>query len=238
MKKPLLLLPLILLITAYQSKPGNSLIRIKEVDNLKTGSSATYIYDEQGRVLTMKSSLGATVQYQYIGNLAIKQFSGAGNFNAQTDTFELDKNGVAQFDRQGAPGGLSGQAKFKYDENGYRVETKQFYNGVVVAKYTNNMAGGNISRYTYTDDKNISKVVLYFYYPDKANTIGDNNLGMTYQGKDSKNLMKESIALDEKGDTASIMFYHYKFDNQGRVTHRVVRQKNGALQDSTGYTYY
>ncbi len=239
MKKAFLLLPLILLIAAFQSKPGNSLIRIKQVDNLKTGSSASYTYDEQGRILTSKSSKGPGAQYQYTSNVAIKQLSAAGNIGAQTDTFRLNSNGWVEMEADNYEGKTQSLSKYKYDVGGFMVEARQFINGSLAGTASYVIVKGNRTDYTYIDEKKeVLSKVHYTYYNDKINTIGEENMGMLFHGRDSKNLFKESIGLNAKGDTVSINFYSYKFDNQGRVTQRVLRQKNGALQDSTGYVYY
>lgn len=239
MMKSTLLIPVILLLTAFQSQPGNSLIRIKEIDNLKTGSSVSYTYDEQGRILTSKSSKGHSLQYRYVSNLVIRQSYDGPNQGVQIDTLQLNSNGWADMGTSFFNGKSQSRNKCKFDENGFMVEEKQYRNDICIGTSINIILNGNKIAYTYLDEKKaVLSKVTYTYYPDKLNTIGDENAGMLFHGHDSKNLMKQSIALDEKGDTTSIVFYSYKFDSQGRVIQKVLRQKNGALQDSTGYIYY
>lgn len=81
--------------------------------------------------------------------------------------------------------------------------------------------------------------VLYNeFYADKLNMPLNIHYGNTSADKHSKNLIKRTVQLSEKGDTMDIYSYRYTFDNKGRVLTIVEHTQTGTEYDSTSYSYY
>lgn len=101
------------------------------------------------------------------------------------------------------------------------------------SKESKNSASANSTKYpqsillphTYSLDLGIRKptatksasisTTTYQYYTDKANTMGVENMGVEFLGKQSQNLIKS----ETKNGTAKN--YTYEFDSKGRVTKKI-----------------
>ncbi len=78
----------------------------------------------------------------------------------------------------------------------------------------------------------------YEYFNDKLNMPDAENLGYKKSNDFSKNLLKITVQLSDKGDTLDIHNYFYRFDDKNRVISVVQINRKANEYDSTAYTYY
>jgi len=74
---------------------------------------------------------------------------------------------------------------------------------------------------------NYTLITEFQFYKDKINTITDKNMGLSFMGKQNKNLIKLDIItsaaspeLEETYDTDSVT-YTYEYDHRGRITQQI-----------------
>jgi hypothetical protein len=75
------------------------------------------------------------------------------------------------------------------------------------------------------------------YYTDKQNTIGDENNGIAFLGKQNNNLYKTIIYNEGSYYPPDSAHYWYKFDSRNRVIMRYLSSTLALYVDSTRYTY-
>lgn len=174
-----------------------ALIKTERYTELGTQTllTANYTYDDQKRVLQKVVTGG-----WYHVEVTVFTYSGntvtavyTGNSMTDTTAYTLDGQGY------GVP----------VDAEGHPIEAGDVWeNGNLVSAQVQ-VGGGATTTYTYT-------------YSDKINTIGNENRGLFFLGKLSKNL---ASAVTYYGNTYPV---EYTFDDQNRVI-----ESNGVT-----YTYY
>jgi len=159
-------------------------------------------------------------QYNYVGNNLIickKYMYNNLNLNISIDSMTLNGNGFCILDRQnsGEGNGFS-LTNYKYNSDGYRIEfdhSDSFFNPFVgtinTIKYI--ISGKNTIIDTIKRNDNSIDIERYEYYTDKTNTIGNENNGKTFMGKQDINLIKIYISNSDS------VIYNYEFDKKGRV---------------------
>ena len=230
-----------LLAMAFQSsvKPDPK-PKIKKTINLKTGSSAEYVYNTDGSIASITNSKGTRTTYKYVGNMVVKELhtpvvTGSSNI----DTFLLNKSGLEE-SVINYQNGLRFDTKREYDEQRHLIRIFVAGDGLNQMHDLNSFFfnGGNEVKNIFWDDhKKPLQTDTYTYYTDKRNTIGNDNMGMSFLGAQSKNAIKEDKGITYDRDTF-IVTYNYQFDERDRISLKVSRNKKGVLMDSTAYTYY
>ena len=111
---------------------------------------------------------------------------------------------------------------YVYDENGYLKQVQRYGSFARITEYV--VSDQNIHR---IKDPHIE------YYYDKTNTLGLNNYGISFFGKDSKNLYKRG----GPPEWHDFEYHEYEFDAKGRPVKDIqTYQEAGQLNMST-YTY-
>jgi len=181
-------------------------------------TTSTYIYDSQGRVSSI-----STV-YLPAGVTTLTTFTYNNNQIIETREssiyiYTLNSSGYVTLRFDSAYGAsYSSTVAYTYDASGHRLS----------AALANSTSGVYFTRYYGWDGDNMTTSTengsyTYTYLTDKANTIGNANVGMSFYGKDSKNLINTSV------NSGSTTTYFYDYDSQNRVI-----RVNG--KDT--YTYY
>lgn len=181
-------------------------VRIKTMTRFNATDSSTktysYTYDSQGRVETYKSPGPGTQTYTYYSDRIIT----TGNY--LLETYFLNNYGFVD-SLQIAVGSNIGYAYWpSSDAEGQR--TGEIWS-----------AGNLVSRGQQS----------FTYLTDKMNTIGYQNEGKVFMGKDSKNLI--SVATIGNVD----IIHTYQFDAQNRVSQDQYRDQYGN-DITTNYIYY
>ena len=195
-----------------------SAFRIKTV-TYADGSVFAYSYDNRGRITNLaitSAGLGnSTQQYTYGTNSVTQTLQGG-----FTENYTLNSNGYAtsQVSKDNTGATIASWA-YTYDSEGHVLTSA--YTGGGGGTVTNTWTNGNL-----TSDNNFGGQT-YTYLLAKDNTIGNENNGMNFFGKDSKNLRNSSTS---GGGTTT---FTYEYDSQNRVT----KQMDGS-PGAIIYTYY
>jgi len=231
MKNTIFLFILLFAFVGFQTVPKKTPV-IKDILNQKTKSKVSYTYTSDKKVLSQHSSDGYINTYEYdSGKSVMKKI----NNSSAIDTFILNKNGLAELEI----GHAFDISQFEYNGNEFLIQQKTFIHGELAGIWKWAIANDNIVSNTYVNNKGIlQNTILYTYYPNSSNTISNKNMGMSFWGRGSKNLIKETISLSPKGDTLARLIYKYNFDATGSVATKVTYNKSGALTDSISYFYY
>lgn len=178
---------------------GASLIRITTIQ-----------YDTQGRLIKMELTNWRDETYHYGQDIIIREASFLNSEDTEfIDTLQLNNDGLVIFDpRDGS--------NYEYTSEGYRQ--RQFAS---FGDYSSTISNGNTTLTTNRDwvSQNIISTNEYTFLPDKLNTIGSENVGITFYGKQDKNLLYEDTFTYLYGGRhdQTIHHYSYEFDDKNRV---------------------
>lgn len=129
----------------------------------------------------------------------------------------------------------------EYDSSGYLIQRKEFGLTAMPVTYSFQVLDGNTVKTIQTINDPTEDRIFYTMYftfiPNSVNTIGVENKGLYFHGKQDKNLVKEyhtDIVYRDPADYTDS--YLYEYDAKKRVTKRI--SKNNAVRIYEAYTYY
>jgi len=193
--------------------------------------SVNYEYDATGKVMKAYFDDISYTKYTYTsGKINIDTHYPDPAYN-RSSSVRVNSKGLATSQQYGDI-----LYTFKYDSIGYHVVTNFNYDTVYYAK----IVDGNtiLKKEIHLSSNKINVTWEYEFLPNK-NTIGDQNIGIIYRGKQDNNLpSKETEVIREYNSVREIIKeYTYEFDSQNRVTKRSTI-RNGNLYITEYYTYY
>lgn len=195
----------------------------------------SYEYDSLGRCSKTSFGLQPSVvasyeTYRYSDNLVIvnRFYNGADTIIA--DTLHLNKQGLV------SRSSLNNETR-EYDRNGYLVQSKTANNVTTLLLITCQVSNGNLVKLIQTELSADQKITTstYDHIPNSVNTIGHENKGMAFYGKQDKNLVRE-VQKDFSQYPSETTSYEYEYDAQNRVTQKTYISPG--LHMSETYTYY
>jgi hypothetical protein len=204
----------------------------------------SYRYDKQGRIVELVNGDWVRVDYSYTRDSLFYKTTEIATNAVQKVAAKLDPNGMLA--------AQEGTVR-KYDDDGRPVEELSLPNSngwQKRYKYYYNSATGLLDSTRQTESKLLQtrwlQTTVYTYYPDQNNTIGNENRGMGFMGKNSPRPVKISEiwrpkSVDPFREITNIMKLQYGYDEQGRIVvedHTEDRADNTVVQWRTVYTYY
>lgn len=207
--------------------------RIKEILTVENGvnTRSEYFYDELGRIIHQKDSgtYLREVFWEYTGGKVLLLSGDSTVF----ETLILNSSGYAESNWVTLP---SSYYHWEYDSSGFMVEQSS----------SAPQAGTTTYQYIY-HCRNIVSVVKFWswfgsppttdpeviyaldYYGDQRNTIGNENTGIGYFGKQNNCLVKWNIAYQGKEiDTVGV--YTYEFDSLNRVATETIKKAGAVIR--------
>lgn len=205
-----------------------SIPKIKTITRTTATSTTihTYHYDGLGRISKLTGSDKVSVQYVYQKDRIIRIDS----LQQQTDTLLLNDKGLVV----SAPNYWITR---EYNPDGYLVKLifsnpqGQFE---ITSEYK--VTDGNISTYEVWAFQKLSDSYDYLYLPNSTNTIGNENKGTNFYGKQDKNLVSSFTAMTHSTGDWLVVNYRYELDAQNRVVKRYTISPTGDVYEA--YTYY
>jgi hypothetical protein len=128
-----------------------------------------------------------------------------------------------------------------YNNEGFLIEEKHYSrdpnNRLLYRTHKYEIINENVTK-EWEVDINGKEYLLteYEYHLDKLNTAGNENLGMTWQERSNKNLIKKSTHFS--GNDKYDINYDYTFDSQNRVTQVRYNSSGGPYWLVGEYTYW
>jgi hypothetical protein len=193
------------------SKPD---LLIKEIVIIKNGDTtqSTYYYDGLKSILRRNDDgkYSFTVIWKYTKDTIylLRQDSSVQSY------FNIDSSGYAR-----TPS--IGHVEWEYDENGYLIKQKEYWSNLGTKNDTYGYTCWNNDEITsegtdVSGNKIGGGVTSISYYIDKVNTVGNENIGIYYFGKQNNCLIKSSIVTFQ-GNADTLTSYEYELDSLGRV---------------------
>lgn len=212
---------------------------IKSVTNSGSGVTTSYTYDGNGRATEISNSNGSKTTITYAGDTVTEVYTEAGNVVWAKGILLSNGLAVSSVTTNGN-GAVTGFTEYTFDSNGYLVLQVNYDSAY---QYTNrqqyNMGDGDMQSWFNRDTLVLENNFEYYYghhYIEQKNTIGKNNYGITYYGKDSQRLIKTSTRYNYH--IGNLRYNHgFAFDEYNRVTLEKVYDHNGVLKYTNTYTY-
>lgn len=194
-------------------------------------STFTYEYNMDGKLTKLVHSKAGQEDYVqlYVYSAGRVEYLLPSASDTIRSTYFLNSQGLA--DSSVSEFGES-VTRFSYDANGYLIRGVRSNMGHDFLAATYSIAGGNLV--SIANDPPVNYTETYTY-TDKVNTIGNENTGQGWMGKQSVNLMATQHIEPSNYNSS----FTYEFDSLGRVSSYV--QVSGSGSSSvTKYTitYY
>jgi hypothetical protein len=131
-----------------------------------------------------------------------------------------------------------------YDTKGFLIESQRYSTNDLTKLWGSHkyeILNNNVVKEWEVSNLKDYALMTYTYYEDKKNTIGNENFGMTWEGRSSENLVKTAGYYDNSQVPAIISYtanYEYDFDTSNRVIRKKERRPNGTLYVVAEYTYW
>jgi YD repeat-containing protein len=233
---------------------------VKTKTDINLGATITYSYDAQGKIDSSRISTASACRYGYLySDDSITYY-----FSCYPSSSGINYVYLLNMDKLVARKVEHGTVvEYQYDANGYTAVVNHNPGDEFSSVDSITVVDGNpteiISISTFDRMPHDGSVTVYREqtintYNAQINTIGNENFGMAYLGKSSKNLLVSSVTTtlskticDGSGCSADPFTnsysytYTYEYDDQGRVSKRTeLYSLNGSPPSTTtyAYTYY
>jgi hypothetical protein len=230
----------LLIFTAFKNKSTRAEARIKKtVSFLRPQDSTAYTYTSSGKILTYNGYWSQMWQtFEYTVNKVIERGEGTIKSHPYTNIFYLNKQQKADSMIRIANGDTF-CFYFRYNKAGFRIEELSGCKAKVTER-KRIIEDGNVVKQIFFENGTETEVGYFEYYQDKSNQptmFGEEQLGFTFRGRDSKNLLKKIVLVRGDNDTVLVNTPSYHFDAKGRISVVAIYGKSGALADSVFYGY-
>jgi YD repeat-containing protein len=244
MKKFYLLAVIVLLISSCKKEkdnatPNSDTAVVKSISQTPGGLNTTFSYDSEGRLSTIRSSNGSGTNITYNGDTVIESMMNDSGYVYSIKTVFLNSSGIATSSLlRDTFGGILTYSQYLYDSANFKREEMNYdvYNNLVARK-TWDIGANNVYYYTSTDSlvyQNNAQIG-YSYSYEKENTVGNDNMGLKYYGKSSKNIEK---TMHKTGVTGNVRYtFQYTFDNSGRISTKAAYNHLNELVYTNSYSY-
>lgn len=182
----------------------------------------SFEYDHSGKLIKKSYSGGDWISYSYEDGTVIEKTFTSQWPTTRTDTILLNNKGLA-ISRD------HGTSTMEYDLDGYLIKknnlTGERYSFLYKIKNGNRVEGSMIADNNYLT---LSVMQTNTFLPNSTNTTGNENMGITFLGKQDRELISNIEYIQ-----GSPLHLEYEFDSKNRVS-------NCKLSDGTSrvYTYY
>lgn len=192
--------------------------------NDSISSKKSYEYDQQGRQVGSSTS-NTTEKYVYEPGKVLMEIYWAQTNKTVNYTLVLNSRGLLEY-QEGS------SESFEYDAQGYLTQT------ISGATFKSTIEEGNLVRYETWSSENgtpvLTSVVTRTFFKDKPNTIGKENTGLPFFGKQDRNPVKRETYYNPKLELETYITYEYEYDAQNRI---IKRSQSNIPNFYNRYTY-
>lgn len=216
--------------------PGNNetppIPKIKEITSYADDieyNKKTFEYDRQGRLVYTINTAGTTETYTYTPGKAVKKIYFPHDKSTKLYTYVLNDKGLAVYEEET-------KERFEYDEHGYRIKAISSFTRISTIEEGNTVQTADWS--TLEGAPELFSVTDNQYLHDQPNTIGDENMGITFLGRQNKNPLRWVMRTDYRNgkvstEWGSITFW-YEYDDHMRIVKSSNSHSHGPI---IRYTY-
>lgn len=200
--------------------PGNHEIpppipRIKEITRYANDieyDKTTFEYDQQGRLLNTINTAGSKTTYTYEPGKVFKKIYIPTDSSTTLYTYVLNDKGIAVYEEKT-------REHFEYDEQGYRIKSISNLTQISTIEDGNTVKTANWV--TYESIPELISVTEMDYLHDKPNTIGDENMGITFLGRQNRNPLAGVERFDFRDGKITqewgLITFRYEYDASNRI---------------------
>lgn len=217
-----------------EDETGRSANRIPLIKTIVTtgnySDSVHFEYDSTGRIIKASHSSEQYTLYTYAPNIVTIHTYRGSSLPDYTSSYRLNDKGIATSTQ------IDGYLyTFKYDSIGYLVS--KMYNNDTINSMRIKDGNTLMKKEYYLRDK--SSFTWNYEFNTNNNTIGDENKGISWNGKQDKNLLTKETRVYKVYNSVQVKTteYTYEYDTQNRVTKRTTFEY-GDLYLTEYYTYY
>lgn len=201
-----------------------------------TGASSSYTYnanDQRSTFVYKSGTITEYASYTYTGSsmtMLANETSGTNSYVFK-NIVQFNSTGLAISEVDSTTGSsTSGNTLYySYDANGYRTS-------ITAPSYTENITYQNGNMVTAIYSGAISSSYTYTYYMDKPNTLGNQNFGIYFIGKDNANLRKSYTYTN--GTNTTTYNYTYDFNADGTVQKQTITMTPSTGSPTTTWQTY
>lgn len=213
--------------------------KVKKTISFLRTDTTELAFSPEGKILKRISFSGMMKQFfAYEPNRVLEEGEGPMNGERFTIIYFLNKNGIADSLVRYTNKDTT-CLSFIYDAAGYKIEEYYGCNEKKLVKKRIIENGNLVKEILYSDGKEMQHV-HYGHFADKPNRstiFGEETLGYTFKGKDSKNLLQHMVLTSPNNDTLFDNSFSYHFDEDNRVSLVAMYARTGELIDSVAYYY-
>ncbi len=216
------------------NKKDNILVPVDTTPKVKTyttgsGNVTSHQYDAQGRKTVESSGIFST-NYTYSASQVSEKVYMSNVLDDET-IYELNGNGYVT--RYSDPGSVF-ETRCEYDATGYMTRDYNLQSGVITVdrRYFYAASGRLDSLYSY-DGGVLKRRDVYVTDETHLNTIGTENLGLLFFGKQSKGVITRITRTTFATGNVNQLDYTHTYDANGRI---ITETLNGI--STTTYAYY
>lgn len=191
-------------------------------------SHTSFEYDTSGKLSKSTYSNGQSFTFSYAPSNIIRTYYYIISEKPSIDTLILNNKGLVISEE----GGIT---TYEYTPEGY--QSKLTIDASPKTSQTYTSLDGNIIKNTERNYNDVRYIHTYTFLSDIINTIGNENMGITYFGKQDKNLKSKDNTIDLRDNKTFQLTYEYEFDTKNRVT-KLKKIGWYSYNDSETYTYY
>ena len=198
--------------------PGNNetpLPRIKEMTyyaNDTEYDKKTFEYDRQGRLVYTVNTAGYSSTYTYEPGKAVKELYYPVDQSTIRYTYVLNDKGLAVYEEES-------KVRYEYDEQGYRIKAIS-----PVTQISTIEDGNNVNTADWVTREGVLELISVTekqYLHDMPNTIGDENMGITFLGRQNKNPLRWVMRTDYRDGQVTqewgAITYRFEYDVHNRI---------------------
>ena len=245
MRKTLFLVVIALVSTAFYasapiSREKHRVRMIIRYGNKGNADTTAFFYNAEGHIsYTQNPHTGVFgSRYHYLPGKILREYHEDMRNRNYTDTMLLNAGGLVERVKSNN----TGLIYLHHQYNADKQLTRSLYVDEKGAEHLENtyeyQNGNRMSLGMYTTSGQTIGRCAYKYYPDRENTIGNENLGADFAGSDSKNPEKYST-FQFSGEKPEARRSDYHYDDRGRISTKITYNvASGKLIDSIEYIYY
>lgn len=187
--------------------------------------TSTLEYNSSGKAVKLTSTDGSFVTLTYGTNSVVVTYYDSVGATPDVTTYTLNNNGLA-ISETGTFKKGSGKSilsrHFKLSSKGTYVVTYAYdNNNYKIQEIFTESGNSDTTSYTISNGNTISTITSWYtstnqFLTDKTNTIGFENMGISFWGKQDKNLISSNTT--DYGTGPQTDTYTYEYDSNGRVT--------------------
>ena len=209
---------------------------IIQYGNKGTADTTAYFYNVEGHIAyTQNPHTGVFgSRYHYLPGMIVREHHDEMRNKDYADTMILNADGLVERVKS-----INSGLHHQYNADKQLI-TSMYVDAKGAEQLQNSFEyqNGNRTALRLHVSGQIAWLSTYKFYPDKDNTIGNENLGMDFAGSDSKNPQKyESSQMGAEKPENYRCTYHY--DDKGRISIKATYNvATGRMTDSSAYIYY